>query len=560
MNPQNIFVTGATGFIGQSLVACLKKRYPASHLTLLVRTPYTIPGCETIVADAIDIEKYRTQLIEADVVFHLAANAQFGSQFDYQKENVEPLKQMVSAITASSRQHDIHFIFVSTIGAFDRSPSDKLTFPIDNHSIPNPRSAYGRSKLDGEIVLKNAGIKYTIVRPSWVYGLGMRSDSHVCAFATMLENSRFLARFSFPGKVSLVHVDDLAEGLARIPDHAGALNNEYFVATEERSIGEILKSLDSQIHGPPINQFYVPAFFAIRIMHAMLPLQITNLFYPYLTCESESFWKSTAYSPQKKWVEYCQDVANSTSRRRKYVVITGANSGIGLALAQNFLKEGRKLVLIDKQISQIGHLAGSSTKIIKTDLSNKSEVIDLVETLRAFEIAILINNAGIGVRGDFSDITFDNIQSMASVNILAPLLLTRGLLPNLKKTKAAIVNITSSTAIHPLPHMAIYAATKSFLRNWSLALSEEIKSTNHVLTFAPSGTRTGFQLAAGVKINDSQNLQTPDFVADQIQTAICKKYLSVSLGHAAFILNCVSFFIPMRSRLKLWSFLFRKQR
>ena len=131
---------------------------------------------------------------------------------------------------------------------------------------------------------------------------------------------------------------------------------------------------------------------------------------------------------------------------------------------------------------------------------------------------------------------------------------------HLKKCNTSIVNITSSTAVHPLPHMSVYAASKSFLRSWSLAIAEELKQTNSVLTFAPSGTDTSFQDKAGVKKVERHSLLSPGYVAEQILLAIDSNKLNKEIGFYSVLLNRISIFLPLKLRLKLWSFLFQSKR
>jgi short-subunit dehydrogenase len=134
------------------------------------------------------------------------------------------------------------------------------------------------------------------------------------------------------------------------------------------------------------------------------------------------------------------------------------------------------------------------------------------------------------------------------------------LINKLKKDKSVIVNIASSVAYNPLPGMATYAASKAFLLNWSLALGEELKATNKVITFSPAGTKTNFQNSAGVKNVDSPSLFDAETVADAIIQAIKKKQMHTIMGIKTNLFILLIRLIPHKYRLALLSQIFEKNR
>jgi hypothetical protein len=112
---------------------------------------------------------------------------------------------------------------------------------------------------------------------------------------------------------------------------------------------------------------------------------------------------------------------------------------------------------------------------------------------------LLINNSGYGVYGRFSESPGDQV-GMLDVNARAPLVLTAGLLPEIRARGGVIVNVASVAAFLPTPHLATYSATKSFLLHWSLCLDNELRGSGvRTLALCPGPTSTDFFKRAGLK-------------------------------------------------------------
>jgi short-subunit dehydrogenase len=266
------------------------------------------------------------------------------------------------------------------------------------------------------------------------------------------------------------------------------------------------------------------------------------------------------------------DVISTNALSSGYWVITGANSGIGLALAKRLYLEGKKLILIDKDSDKISKFykekflpkhnrADKRVIIIKADLSNKTDIYRIVDLLRHHTIRCLVNNAGIGYRKKFHDHTLEEIDKIIAVNVESHILITRLLLDKLKKEGSSIVNVASSIAYNPLPNMSMYSSTKAFISNWSESLTYELKDTNNVITFSPSGTNTNFQKNAGVKKEkDGKGLKTPEYVAEKIIEAVEKNKSVVILGLKTNVLLLASKFLPRKLNILFWGKLFEKMR
>lgn len=577
---KTVFITGATGFIGSHLLReLLHELGPQSKVFVLSRKPIETkelskpaetkdapnsnadqpvqdsPRIINLLGNLEEIERFEPQLRESNYVFHLAADASFSSDIDYEAVNTTPTKKIVDLLKGSPTLQNL--IFVSTIGALDRAKEDRCAEPLGPKSIASPTSSYGKSKLVAEEYIKQSGLPYTIVRPTWVYGRHMRAKSHISAFVSMVHGKSKIIHFNFPGQVSLIHVEDLAYALARIINNPSAMRKTYIAETESLSIGKIFSILYEHIKGEPPKQLPIPRVSLLGKIHHKIPLAISNLFIDYLCARDEDFKRDllTSRTPLK-FEDKAIDVIATHISVTGYWLITGANSGIGYELACRLHAGGKQLILVDKELT---NLTGFGKQmILPVDLSDRAQVLELLKKIESYRMHVLINNAGVGYKGDYDCLNFEQVEKMTAVNVMAPLLLTKHLLPTICKNDGAIVNMASSAGYNPLPGMSVYAATKSFLLNWSLSLWYENRKKCLVVTCSPSGTNTNFQKNAGVK--DTSKLLSPEYVARAVYDAIRKKKSFLFLGFKNKVFIYVSRMLPTRLNVVLWGELFKKLR
>lgn len=174
----------------------------------------------------------------------------------------------------------------------------------------------------------------------------------------------------------------------------------------------------------------------------------------------------------------------------KKILLTGSSKGIGREVAINMLENGFYVIGISRTSSFIHH---DNFKEYLIDLQNIPELITLIKNIISeHSIDILINNAGMGYYGSFFDMKPDNISEMVTVNFAVPMILCNLLLPCLRNSKGAIVNISSVTAKqHNNTHGVVYGATKAGLSSFSSNLFAEIRKTGiRVITIHPEMTDT----------------------------------------------------------------------
>jgi len=206
-------------------------------------------------------------------------------------------------------------------------------------------------------------------------------------------------------------------------------------------------------------------------------------------------------------------------------LITGASSGIGAAFARKFAALGRNVFLVarseDKLITlcnELGRMSGIRAQYVALDLTEPDAPARLFEESkkRGLEIDMLINNAGFGSMGYFSNLDSAREVEMIDLNIRALVDIThRFLIPMRERKQGTIINVASTAGFQPVPFMATYAATKAFVLSFSEALSEENRPYGiHVMALCPGVTETNFFEAAHMDRPPMRGSQTPEEVVD----------------------------------------------
>lgn len=188
-------------------------------------------------------------------------------------------------------------------------------------------------------------------------------------------------------------------------------------------------------------------------------------------------------------------------------VVTGASSGIGLALARVFAENGFDLVVCaeDAAVTETAdELRGRGADVVavRADLAVYDGVEQLygavLTTRRPVAAAVL--NAGVGEGGAFTDVDLAHHARVVDLNITSTLHLAHRLLPGMIAAGAGRLMITSSVAsMAPGPFQSVYNASKSFLQSFAQALREELRGTGVTVTaLMPGATRTAFFHRAGM--------------------------------------------------------------
>ncbi len=186
-------------------------------------------------------------------------------------------------------------------------------------------------------------------------------------------------------------------------------------------------------------------------------------------------------------------------------LVTGYSSGIGKAICTELEALDYEIIRLKARLEDIKAL--------------EKEVKELVKKT---DINLLINCAGVGVFRPHEEIAISKIKELIDINLTAPIILSNLLLRSLKKTKGHIINISSIEALRHSKYSALYTATKSGLRDFSLALFEELrKSDVRVTNINPDLTKTNFFDEFNFEPSENKNASLdPKSIAKQIMEII----------------------------------------
>ena len=185
------------------------------------------------------------------------------------------------------------------------------------------------------------------------------------------------------------------------------------------------------------------------------------------------------------------------------VLVTGASSGIGRALAHRFAQSGSTCILLARSEEALHTLADTlrseyavDAHVLAVDLATPDAGATVETALQEqnLTVDVLVNNAGFGARGAFADLDAEKQRAMIRVNVLALTDLARRLLPGmLDRDRGGILNVASTAGFQPGPYMSVYYATKAYVLSFSDGLSAEVSDTSVAVTcLAPGPTRTAF--------------------------------------------------------------------
>jgi short-subunit dehydrogenase len=250
---------------------------------------------------------------------------------------------------------------------------------------------------------------------------------------------------------------------------------------------------------------------------------------------------------------------------KKTALITGASNGIGLELAKIHASKGGDLVLVARNKSKLDELKTELEKqfnvsvyTIGKDLSateSAQEIYD--ETNRQnIQVDYLINNAGFGDFGMFTDTDWNKELKMINLNITTLTLFTKLYLQDMVKRKSGkIMNVASIASFQPGPTLAVYCATKAYVLSFTEAISNEVSDKGvSIIALCPGATETGFQAAGGLdesKLFKDKKLPTGKEVAEYGYSSMIKGKTVAIHGIMNYLLSNSIRFIPRALVLKV---------
>lgn len=214
-------------------------------------------------------------------------------------------------------------------------------------------------------------------------------------------------------------------------------------------------------------------------------------------------------------------------------LITGATSGIGKAIAQELSRKGWSLILTGRSETALEELKETLPVPVETialDLAENQAPFTLYEFCKGKHVDMLVNNAGFGVYGAFTDTALQDELELIQVNIRALHILTKLFLRDFKKRNSGrILNVASSAGFLTGPLFSSYYASKNYVVRLSLAIAEELRREKSRVTISilcPGPVDTGFNDRAGVQFR--VKALTPEAVAKEaVFSAITGKLLII---------------------------------
>jgi nucleoside-diphosphate-sugar epimerase len=237
----SVLVTGGTGFIGRRLIARLLQGPDEVDITCLALSPTTTTaraeldalaarGINVITGDLTRPEVSASPSPRADIVLHLAANIDTAATYNDLRVNDQGTEHLLDWIRPHGNRPRI--VYTSSVAVLDRAAP--ATGALNEESPCTPRTEYGATKLEGERILKRRaeadGFSLTIARLGTIYGPGAKPGGLFESLCRLTSGSAMLARVNWPGRVSVMHVDDVADFLWTVARSPEAANQTYCAA------------------------------------------------------------------------------------------------------------------------------------------------------------------------------------------------------------------------------------------------------------------------------------------------------------------------------------------
>jgi short-subunit dehydrogenase len=210
----------------------------------------------------------------------------------------------------------------------------------------------------------------------------------------------------------------------------------------------------------------------------------------------------------------------SISLSGRHALVTGASSGLGADFARELAGRGAGLTLVARREDRLRALQrelaahGADVEVVALDLNDAGAPDQLLRATEAGRrpVDVLVNNAGFGLYGPFSKLDWERERAMLELDMIVPVHLTKLFLPGMLERRSGwVLNIASIGAYQPSPLYASYSAAKSFILNFTEALSYELRGSGVVATaLSPGIVATEFLQVSGQQATRYQRLAMMD--------------------------------------------------
>lgn len=260
---------------------------------------------------------------------------------------------------------------------------------------------------------------------------------------------------------------------------------------------------------------------------------------------------------------------------KKIIVVTGGTDGIGKALCLYFLQQGAYVATCGRSLEKVNALKKAFEQypilITQADLTNWDECCHFSEAVinRFKQVDILINNAGISMRGLFEETNLDTLKKVMDINFWGAAYVTKLFLTHIIQQKGSIVNISSIAGYRGLPGRTGYSASKFALTGFTESLRTELLHTGvHVLLACPGFTASNIRQVAlnshgqaqGESPMNEKKMMSADACAKHIATAIEKKKRDLILTGQGKLTVFLNRFLPALSDKLVRNFFYKNNK
>jgi len=253
-------------------------------------------------------------------------------------------------------------------------------------------------------------------------------------------------------------------------------------------------------------------------------------------------------------MEVIMNIQLPTHLKKEWALVTGASSGIGYACAIRLAQLGMNVIITARREAELSKLKQIienhqvSCEVICLDLTTPNASLILRDQIKAKNLSphVFINNAGKGLYGNFQNQTTNALESMLTLNITTMTLLCNTIASIMPK-QSYLLLVASTICFQPTPLYAAYAASKSYIHSFGLALNYELKPNIHVCTLYPGMTKTAFFKVSHQRLDpmlSSLLMMDADYVASTGIKALFKHKPRVIAGIRNKLLACFSKITP----------------
>lgn len=217
---------------------------------------------------------------------------------------------------------------------------------------------------------------------------------------------------------------------------------------------------------------------------------------------------------------------------KKNAIVTGASTGLGKHLSIELSQNNYHVFLIARNIEKLELVKnnilddGGDCSVFSADISNDDDIDKISRVVdKIAQVDVLVNNAGIGIFNKIENTSVDEWDKHISVNLRGSFVMSKMVVPNMKKNKSGkIVFINSIAGLHPYPYSSAYVASKFGLTGFSSSLREELRESNiKVLSYHPGAIDTPFWNNSKTDFPRKEMLSSKDVAESIVSSILAKK-------------------------------------